>query len=54
MLILRVMLVMFVVKFVVMAFYFRKKSYPKVIFWTGLGLALFFLISLVITYFIQI
>ena len=54
MLILRVMLVMFVLKFVVMAIYFKKKSYPKSVFWVGLGIALIFLISFIITFFIQI
>ena len=54
MLIVRIMLVMFVVKFVIMAFYFQKKSYPKIVFWVGLGIALIFLISFIITFFIQI
>jgi len=54
MLTVRIMLVICCIKFVILAFIFRKKGKSKKMFWVGLGIALFWLILFAITFFVHI
>ena len=50
----RIVLGICCIKFIVLAFIFRKKEKPKKVIWLSLGIALFWIILFAITFFIHI
>ena len=53
MLTVRIVLALCFIKFIVLAFIFRKEGKPKKVIWLSLGIALFWLILFAITFFVH-
>ncbi len=54
MLAVRIVLALCFIKFIVLAFIFRKEGKPKKVIWLSFGIALFWLVLLAITFFIHV